>query len=320
MIISMNKQLLVIATVFLSLVNFTFGQSIENGDFEDIQSITRLNPNNDPFTYDSIGAYWVTGDEIKRDIALTPDPGPFCKDTSWAYSGNHALLMRTMDLQGIIGTGNAGIGVYEYDDMNPFNSVKIGTPFTYRPAKLQGYYAYESIAGDSCWIALFFSKWNSATSQRDTIAYSEFVTNQSTGFSSFTQFELPINFLTSDFPDTMGILMCSSKGGYEAFPPVGQPGTTLIVDSLTFVYTSQAEINEISKVDFIEIQQHEDFINFFVTKEFKGTIQITDLSGKLMDTLIIKDGDNKYFPKKKNTFYIARIQGTNVNLQSKFIF
>lgn len=316
----MKKQLLVLTTLILSITSFSFAQNLENGDFEDIQSITRMNPNNDPFTYDSIGSYWVTGDEIKRDIALTPDPGPFCKDTSWAHSGNHALLMRTMDLAGVIGTGNAGIGVYEFDNTNPFNSVKIGTPFPHRPDKLTGYYAFQSVAGDSCWIALFFSKWNTSTNKRDTLAFSEFVSNQSTGFSAYTQFELPINFINSDIPDTMGILMCSSKGGYEVFPPVGQPGTTLIVDSLTFYYNN-AGINELQD-DFILFQTNEDNINLSVKDALKesASVKVFDASGKLIESRELTQGDNKFYMNARPATYLFQIESVKGSFSRKMLF
>lgn len=316
----MKRQLLLLSGAVLCAIGSVFGQAIENGDFENIQTITRLNPNNDSFTYDSIGGYWLSGDEIKKDIPLTPDPGPFCKDTSWAYSGSHALLMRTMDLQGIIGTGNAGIGTYQYDAINPFNSVKVGVPFTYRPDKLTGYYAYESVAGDSCWIALFFSKWNTSTNHRDTIAFSEFVTNQSTGFSSYTQFELPISYSSSVIPDTMGILMCSSKGGYEAFPPVGQPGTTLIVDSLTFFYNN-AGVTEMEN-DFISFETNEDNINLNVQYGIKesAVVKVYDAAGKLIETRDLNEGDNRFYLNARPSVYLFQIESSRGSFSRKMLF
>ena len=127
----MKRKLLLTTAVTIIGAAFSFGQALSNGDFEDIQNITRQYPSGASFSYDSIGGYWVTGDEIKKDLTVDPS-GPFAKDTSWTFSGNHAIVMRTQDIGGIIGTGNMGVGVYEFDAGNPFNSVKIGVPFTGR--------------------------------------------------------------------------------------------------------------------------------------------------------------------------------------------
>lgn len=314
----MKKQLLIFSS-FLSITaaSVSFGQALQNGDFEDIQNITRQDPGGNNFSYDSIGGYWLTGDEIKKDITLQPDPGPFCKDTSWAYSGTHAILMRTMDIGGIIGTGNAGIGSYAFDATNPFNSVQIGVPYTYRPEKLRGYYAYESVAGDSCWVALFFSKWNSGTNTRDTIGYGEFVSNTSTGFSSYTLFEVPINWSSAAIPDTMGLLMVSSKGGYELFPPAGQAGSTLIVDSCTLVL-DQTGIAEMMN-DKLSFRTETDCIN--VNSSVNGMfIKVYDAAGKLVEARELKEGDNRFYLPVRNAMYVFNVESKEGQLSRKVVF
>jgi hypothetical protein len=316
----MKKRLLLSTSiVLLTGASTLFGQALPNGDFEDVTNITRLTANgNDSFTYDSLGGSWLSGEEIKKDIALIPDPGPFAKDTSWTYSGNHAVLMRTMDVGGIIGTGNIGLGTYSFDAVNPFNSVKLGVPFTDRPDVLRGYYAYESVANDSCWIAVFLSKWNTSTMQRDTIGYGEFVTNQSTGFSSYTLFEAPISYTTSDTPDTVGVLMVSSKGGYELFPPAGQVGSTLVVDSCSFIYDN-ASLSE-GKQDIISIQSNETFINLQLEQSKDLDVKIFDVSGKLIEERQLQFGENKFFLPVKNAVYIINVNGQDYQLNKKILF
>lgn len=316
----MKKRLLF--TTAIALIGATFssyGQTLLNGDFEDISTITRLSGNGmDMFTYDSIGSYWVTGDEIKKDIGLIPDPGPFAKDTSWAYSGNHAIVMRTMDVGGIIGTGNMGVGSYSFDAVNPFNSVKLGVPFTDRPLKLRGYYTYKSIANDSCWVAVFFSKWNTSTMKRDTIGYGEFVSNQSTSLTSYSLFEVPISYINATVPDTMGLLMVSSKGGYELFPPDGQVGTTLVVDSCSFVY-DQTGLSEVNS-DVISIMNTQDYISLNVKEAVNLDAQIYDASGKLIEERELQIGENKFYLPVKNAVYIFRINGQNYEFSKKVLF
>lgn len=315
----MKKRILFLSSVVCFATAFvSHGQALQNGDYEDIQNITRQFPNGNSFSYDSIGSYWVTGDEIKKDISLDPDPGPFAKDTSWTFSGNHAVVMRTMDIGGIIGTGNMGAGVYQFDAVNPFNSVKIGVPHTGRPEKFRGHYAFESVSNDSCWVYVFFSKWNTSLNKRDTIGEGEFVSSQSTGFANYSLFEFPINWVNATQPDTMGVLMVSSKGGYELFPPAGQPGTTLVVDSCSFVYdnTGLSENGE----EFLSFQTQFDYINVQSGSQETMFVKVYDPSGKLIEAREIKMGENRFYLPAHNAIYLFDIEGQHEQISRKILF
>jgi hypothetical protein len=312
----MKKRLLYLSAVLTLGMSFNAqAQAIENGDFEDIQTITRQYPSGDPFTYDSIGGYWVTGDEIKKDLTILGS-APFAKDTSWTFSGNHAIVMRTQDIGGIIGTGNCGVGVYEFDDTNPFNSVKIGVPFTGRPEKLRGHYAYESVANDSCWVLVFFSKWNGAS--RDTIGMGQFVSSQSTGMSAYSLMEIPVSWTSASTPDTMGLLMVSSKGGYELFPPAGQVGSTLVMDSVSFVYDNNS-LGENGK-DYLSFQTQLDHINIQSASPEVLYAKVYDVSGKLIEAREIKQGENRFYLPQQRQMYLFQIEGGSTSISRKIIF
>lgn len=313
----MKKPLLFLSALFtLGMGLSSNAQALQNGDFEDIQNITRDHPMGaGSFSYDSIGGYWVTGDEIKKDIPLI-GVGPFAKDTSWTFSGNHAIVMRTQDVGGVVGTGNMGVGVYEYDASNPFNSVKIGVPFTGRPLKLTGHYAFESVANDSCWVFLFFSKWNGTS--RDTIGVGEFISSQSTGLSAYSTLELPITWANSNIPDTMGLLFVSSKGGFEASPPVGQPGTTLVVDSCTFVYDNSG-LGENGK-DFLSFQTQLDYINIQSASPETLYAKVYDVSGKLIEARELKTGENRFYLPQNRAVYLFQIEGNGTSISRRILF
>ena len=312
----MTKSILFLSAIFT--IGFgldSIAQAIENGDFEDIQNITRLYPSGNPFSYDSIGGYWVTGDEIKKDITVDPSL-PFAQDTSWAFSGNHAIVMRTQDIGGVLGTGNMGVGVYEFDATNPFNSVKIGVPFTGRPVKLTGHYTYKSVNSDSCWVLLFFSKWNGTS--RDTIGLGQFVSNQSTSLTAYSDLEVPITWTSGAAPDTMGLLMVSSKGGFEVFPPVGQVGSTLVVDSCTFVYDNTG-LGE-NGADYLSFQTQLDYINIQSASQETLYAKVYDVSGKLIEAREIKEGENRFYLHQNRSVYLFQIEGNGTAVNRKILF
>lgn len=284
----------------------TNAQTLPNGDFEDMHINNTQDANGDPVSYDSLGMGWVSGNEIWKDIALGDIP-PFMKDTSWTNSGNHAILLRTQTLTGIVATGNAGLGTYEYDPENPFNSVKVGVPYTERPDSLTGFYDYLSVMGDSCKVGVFFSKWNATTMQRDTIGLGEFSTNQSTG-GNYTRFSVPITYTSTDMPDTMGIITLSSKGGFGGGTPVGQNGSTLILDDLAFA-TNDASVIE-NQLDNIAVFSNENSIS--INSSIDCSVNIFTLSGKLLHSSDVKIGNSQIDLGRTRQMLIVRFnQGGN---------
>jgi len=122
-------------------------------------------------------------------------------------------------------------------------SVTGGTPFTGRPVKLSGYLKYSPVKNDFCVMGWGLTKWNNST--RDTIGYGAI--NVSATINSWTYFEIPINYLLPEAPDTLNILILNSN----PLDKVDHTGTALWIDNLSFVYgtvgiegvTSSKELN-----------------------------------------------------------------------------
>ncbi len=104
-----------------------------------------------------------------------------------------------------------------------------GWPFTGTPSKLTGYYKYQPDNGDSCLIGVALSRWHDGS--RDTLAIGGIAST--TVQSDWTLFEVPIEYLMTETPDTMNIVILNSVPAL----PSTHLNTKMWVDDLAFDYS-----------------------------------------------------------------------------------
>ena len=316
------KRILLALSVFVSAAAVAQTQ-IPNSNFESVYTATGMNSNNIAISYDSLTGGWTSGNAIKRDIPI--DDGTteyqFMQDTTytWNTSSIHALVLRTFDIAGVIATGNVGTGVYFSNGSNPFNSVLFGVPFADRPISMIGYYQYKSVAGDTCLIEVTLTKWNTVTSQRDTLAHGKILDNQT--FTSFHQFSIPFTYGSVDVPDTCSIVCLSSAYAYVkdlSETPRGQVGSTLIIDDFKMIY-DQSGIEEASELKGTIYASGNNLIVDLQEQPLDATIQLIDLSGKEIFKSSLKDMHNEISIKNKGVI-IVRIQSSKGTIEQKLMF
>ncbi|MCF8296987.1 MAG: hypothetical protein K9J13_05510 [Saprospiraceae bacterium] len=109
---------------------------------------------------------------------------------------------------------------------------KGGSPFPYRPLKLNGFYQYfDTIPStqDSGKCTILLKKYNTTLNQIDTIAYVE-NTVAFTTTSGWAYFDVPINYLSAATPDSIVVTFYASTRPDEA--------SALWVDELSFQFIS----------------------------------------------------------------------------------
>ncbi|MCB0479067.1 MAG: PCMD domain-containing protein [Crocinitomicaceae bacterium] len=250
----MKKILLFALAAFSANV---FSQTIPNNDFENWT--VHDDPQSTGIVVDSLeSGYWDSGNPMLITLPSLAAglPKGFMYDTTFAQSGSHAVALRTGFLNGLIATGNLFNG--EIDEStngitqvlmtyNPLAPANPGRAHTETPSFFGGYYFYQpndrymefnigtqandSLFGtiDTCMIAAIVSKWNPSLMKRDTIAYGEFKSKDST--SGFTPFLIPLNYNQAMAGDTISLLFLSSSRG-TAF--AGSSGSLLVLDSIYF--------------------------------------------------------------------------------------
>lgn len=164
-----------------------------------------------------------------------------------------------------------------------------GFAFTQRPASLTGSWQYSPGLNDQGFAYVMLTKWNPGTQTADLIAIN------STGIppgsvTSWTNFDLPLGYISNETPDTV-IISFSSSG--SASTPVD--GSYLYLDNLAFV-GSVSGINTISPQLMVELYPNPASEYIYIVKnsnEKETKFEISSVEGKLVQSGILKNAKTK---------------------------
>lgn len=303
------SKFIAIFTLFL-VASVSWGQEqLPNMDFEDWVKVNvgvddPPNEFKNEYTVkvDSLqGGVWGSGN-ILLDTLDDLYNKPFMKDTTYSYSGNKAVLLRTQMIGPLPATGTLWTGYIgkAFHFEKPLFGAKTGVPFSSTPSNFRGYYDYLSIQGDTCYIACFMTKWNGVRGKRDTVGYGTFLNSQTT--KGYQPFDVPIyyNSITPSV-DSVILIMLSSYGGIELR---GREGSTLIVDSTFFDYGALAlDVEEEIEDPFdVEIFSASGNIKIRAHSEVRNAkVEVFDITGKMIYS-------KKYSVLKNETIDINREQ------------
>ena len=278
-----------ITFVFLAwAINAAYSQSnITNGDFENWHNVVVTATLN----YDDIGAdandNWMgTLNSLLAVPPLAGGPGPVTVfKTTDKYSGTYAakgvsqnfnIGPVTIFIPGMIGTAVM--------DMVGVRAV-LGKPCpNCKPLRFKGYYKFVPVGGDSCAAVILLSRWNAIAKKRDTVGFGKMV--QHSAVTSYTQFDIPINYRESGAVDSMTMLVVSSAGFnvINFTGSVGQPGNTMYVDALMLEYPAgiqQMLMPEVSVNTYPNPAS--DILHVELSKEVSnGLFEIYNTAGKVV--------------------------------------
>jgi len=181
---------------------------------------------------------WTAGEPTNWDTSnenvLGTDFVTVTREQNNPYSGtssakvatvtNNIIFVGPVTMPGILTLGDVVI-----DIINQTGTVNGGVPITGQPKFLKGYYKYQPMGGDSCYIGMGLTRWNGTS--RDTLAYA--YTPFGATVTTWTEFTIPVIYETWAEPDSMNIMFVSSNLLFGS--PV--TGSTLWVDSLWLEYS-----------------------------------------------------------------------------------
>lgn len=243
--------------LFLSILFspiFLSAQSIPNGGFENWSAPNAYN------VPDSWGNLNVLTSEFSVYTCTKGSPGS---------AGAAFLKLTTKNIPGVgVINGIAVSGNLNTTDM----STDAGFPYSERPISLTGKWQYMGFGADMGIVAVYLTKWNSLTTQRDTVGG---IFHPLTGMEmSWASFSLPIVYLSNETPDSCLIALASSGES-----PVAN--SYLYVDELAFELSSSG-FNTVKTSDFILYPNPAQTDLTLELPASSALIQIFDFSGKLI--------------------------------------
>lgn len=212
------KNLLFVIILIPGFLLSLHSQQVPNGSFE---SWTGNTPNFwDTSNENIIGTQYTTVSKVTTNVQHGTAAVKVTTERRYVF------LVGYITLPGILTLGD-----FVMDYIAQTGVINGGEPFAYRPTSLKGYYKRTQVTGDSALVGLGFSKWNPVTNKRDTVGLGVGYFNQTV--STWTQFDIPIDWTSPEFPDTFNIIIASSDVVYGS---TFVEGSTIWIDNLYFEY------------------------------------------------------------------------------------
>jgi hypothetical protein len=197
-----------------------------------------------------------------------------------AHSGNYAARMVSNVLgiffiPGFLGTGDVDI-------LN--QTIHLGRQFNGRPERFQGWYKYQPVSGDSAEFRVWFTRFDALNQQSVLVGSASQKINSAV--TSYTQFDLAINYVDAGNPDTL-IIFSTPSAGYSLtslLSSSGQVGSTLWADDLAFVYPAGINENDLMN-DKVKVYPTltESFITINTTDlPASLKVYVYDMNGKIV--------------------------------------
>jgi len=298
-------KIIAIAFLILSLpVTNAFSQQMPNGSFETWSSGEPVDWNTS--NYSLLGINW---DVVTKETA-SPQLGTASAKLS--VITKNVPFVGTITIQGAL-----TLGVITMDPVAQTATVSGGYAFTGMPQKLTGYFKYQPVANDTCYLGWGLTKWNNGV--KDTIGYVAIDTMGT--FNNWTYFEIPLEYLIWEAPDTMNILfLCSNP-----LDGVNHTNTKMWVDNLSFVYGT-VSIEGLTFDNKIKIYGQHDSQKLILEPAFdkpkQVLIELISISGKQAakwEKNLFQQQEFLDISNEKPGVYIIRISEENKLIENRKI-
>ena len=287
----MIKRLLTSALACASI--FATAQQLTNSGFETWSS-------GNPTGWGSLdemfaGTGLVSGTTLESQVSPGNSGSSACELKTQSVN---LLLIGAITAPGIVNTGSISL------DMASGSPVFGRLPYTAMPSGYSFYYKYTPVNGDTAASIIYFTKWNSATSSRDTLGGGGTYINGTT--SSFTMITVPITWVGSTAPDSVQLMFISSAG---AAPQVN---TSLIIDDVNMIVPIGMN-EQVSGAYNVFPNPANEVLNI-VSKDNKAVkVEVYDFTGKVVATEIFTENkvrvNTEAFPGGMYIYRILDAQG-----------
>ncbi|MFT7589582.1 MAG: hypothetical protein ACI959_001801 [Limisphaerales bacterium] len=268
---------------FLLIIGLTVSAQVQlplNGSFEN-WSMGDLLGN----SYDSLD-YWDTPQRLAVALEVA-DTVTFMTDD--AVEGDKAVLLITklVNIAGLIETeipGTMSTGKYFVNLFTQEFGTTGGQALTCTPTNVIGSYKYAPVMDDTAQILVTITRWNGTS--RDTLA--DILNILPIPQSEYIAFDFPINYTSTETPDTITLTFLSSGVG-------GVDGSTMYVDNVVLTggdcVTGLDFFNTAEKLDVVP-NPATNYISLNLPIQQSMNATITDLAGRTVSSVQVQPGMN----------------------------
>ncbi len=296
----MKKLTLLVLPLFVCL--FASAQTIPNANFE---SWADVNPET-----------WDTPNPETSALIFPFIPfSTVTQETTSPYEGTTSVRLETMDFLGNIVPGALTLGELDINITTLTVELTGGEPFTDTPATFKGYYKYTPAAGDNCFIAALLLKTNEESNVVDTIASAIFEYSSTT--PDWTMFEVDFEYLSSETPDTLNIIVASS----DVTLANSAAGSVLFVDDFSFEGTTVRNAEVALKNNFnVYPNPVNDVINLDLNFDENVTVKIYNTLGQTLYSSNLTSNNQKINISNYRTgIYLLEVESENEKYFKKII-
>lgn len=262
--------------MLLTLIGTSAFAQIPNAGFE-----TWVTPSGASFT---VPEFWATSNESLSQLPV-PAAANVTQETGSVAEGTSAVKLTSTGILGgfAVASGAISSGNITYDAANTTLTFDGGFPFTERPGQLVGKMKYTPVGTDSAYIWVLLTRWNTATSARETVGFGAH--SYATAVAAYETFGVTIDYTSTEFPDTALIVALSTK---KIVATGAAPGSTLWLDDLSFEFG--AGVNGLNNVKTINAYPNPatDVLNIEMNAGDYTMANVYDMTGRLVNTLAIE--------------------------------
>lgn len=234
------------------------------------------------------------------------------KETTTPFAGTTSAKITTVKVVGAsipnpYTTGNldtAGVLAIGKVSISP-PAFNYGYTYANRPAILSFESKYTPVGGDSAFVLVYLTKWNTGTSKRDTVATGKYGTGATT--SSYVLNNITMNYTANVMPDSEQIFISSS-----VYSHVGAKiGSAFWVDAFAWSgYNSVNELNNNVSVSYFPNPATNSI--HFTSSVNSSAVEVFDISGRSMGVSFMKNNTVKVQTENYTPgFYLFNVLNDN---------
>lgn len=233
---------------------------------------------------------WVNGNVLVNVLMPGNTQSVFKATAPDVYAGTYAMKIVTVDVvtnpSPTLIPDPVGFSAIGAANMVPTPSLKLGYPFTSRPASVGFYYKYAPTGTDTAGMFMWLTKWNGTSS--DTIAMGAWQLTSAAGSYMPANVTLIYNpTFANTLPDTCGVIFSATGIGCMT---CGNVGSTLFIDDFYFAGWNgiqDGSLNDEGVQVFPNPATSEVSISCYLKEA--ATVSVIDAAGRTVRTSAMDD-------------------------------